>query len=142
MTKTTPAFSENDKNDQTPVDKVDAKKDATPDVKASSPEESSVDFVYVSNGDGTFDRVARSEVEARLASRPATAKQSRQYEPEPIKEPDEFYVHLADGSVERVAEPDLPTVAGSNAPNGHWERDGKVYVVTAIYPAETVVEGK
>jgi len=139
MTKTTPAFSENDKTGQ--ADKAEVKKDNA-DVKASSPEESSVDFVYVSNGDGTFDRVARSEVEARLASRPATAKQSRQYEPEPVKEPDEFYVHLADGSVERVAEPDLPTVAGSNAPNGHWERDGKVYVVTAIYPAETVVEGK
>lgn len=53
----------------------------------------------------------------------------------------EYYVHLADGSVRRVAEEDLPTTAGTNAAFGHWVKDGKVYTVIGIYPAEIEQKG-
>lgn len=52
------------------------------------------------------------------------------------------YVHLSDGTVERVKAEDIPTYVGSNAPHGHFERDGKLYVVTGVYPRESEVEKK
>lgn len=52
-------------------------------------------------------------------------------EPEP-----QSYIWLADGSVERVLDEDLPGHAGVGAENGHWERDGKVYQIVAVYPVE------
>lgn len=55
---------------------------------------------------------------------------------EPEVEP-EVYLHLADGSVERVKESEIPPHAGTNASLGHFKRDGFVYVVTGVYPVET-----
>jgi hypothetical protein len=51
------------------------------------------------------------------------------------------YVHLADGSVMRAYDKDLPSASGTNAPFGYWQRGNKVYDVIGIYPVETVVEG-
>lgn len=81
------------------------------------------------------------DTEAEAPEAPRTAKQSGAVRTatEPEREA-EYYVHLADGSVERVAESDLPTAAGADALNGYWQRDGKVYLVIAIHPTETTVK--
>jgi len=52
----------------------------------------------------------------------------------------QFYVHLANGQVLRVNESDLPSHAGSNAHNGHWQTGNKVYQVIGIYPVEDIVK--
>jgi len=71
-------------------------------------------------------------------ARKATAKQ-RKPEPEPEPDETEWYVHLADGTVERVAESDLPAHSGAQDPHGFWETDGKVLQVIGVYPVETTV---
>lgn len=50
------------------------------------------------------------------------------------------YVHLADGSVLRVFNEDLPGSSGAQNPFGHWQRENKVFEVIGIYPVESVVE--
>jgi hypothetical protein len=47
-----------------------------------------------------------------------------------------FYVHLANGDVERVAEEDLPIHSGTNAQFGFWQKNNKVYDVIGVYPVE------
>lgn len=51
------------------------------------------------------------------------------------------YVHLADGTVLRVLDKDIPVGAGTGSPYGFWQRENKVYHVIGVYPVETVVEG-
>lgn len=53
-----------------------------------------------------------------------------------------FYVWLADGNVIRVKQSDLPATAGTNAANGHWQIDDKVYLIVAVYPVEDIVKGE
>jgi len=63
--------------------------------------------------------------------------------PERVEEVDtepQFYVHLSDGSVMRCKGDDLPLGSGTNAPNGHWQRGNKVYLVIGVYPVEDTVE--
>lgn len=50
------------------------------------------------------------------------------------------YVWLADGSVLRVNDEDLPGASGAQNPFGHWQRGNKVYEVVGVYPAESTVE--
>jgi len=52
----------------------------------------------------------------------------------------QYYVHLANGTVLRVNEEDLPVRAGSNAANGHWQTGNKVYQVIGVYPVEDTVK--
>lgn len=54
----------------------------------------------------------------------------------------QFYVHLANGDVERVAESDLPVPAGTNHAQGIWTKDGKAYQVIGVYPVEDNVKGE
>jgi len=56
-----------------------------------------------------------------------------------IAEP-QSYVHLADGTVLRVNDTDIPASAGAGNPNGFWQRGNKVFHVVGVYPVETVVE--
>ncbi len=49
----------------------------------------------------------------------------------------EVYLHLADGSTERVKESEIPAHCGTNAPHGFFKRDGYVFLVTGVYPVET-----
>lgn len=73
------------------------------------------DQILATNGMGGFESVAAPTIESK----------------------EEFYVHLADGSVERVMRRDLPAASGTNAPNGYLIRDSKAYFVTGVYPVET-----
>ena len=52
------------------------------------------------------------------------------------------YVWLADGSVVRAYDADLPAGGGTGTPHGFWQRGDKVYQVVGVYPVESVVEGK
>lgn len=49
------------------------------------------------------------------------------------------YVHLADGSVIRAYDEDLPGSAGHGNANGFWQRGNKVYHIIGIHPVETEV---
>lgn len=61
---------------------------------------------------------------------------SRQVAVEPDVVP-QSYVWLADGSVVRCNDEDLPLGnSGTVAPNGHWEKDGKVLQIVGVYPVE------
>lgn len=44
------------------------------------------------------------------------------------------YVWLADGSVLRVKNEDIP--AGGHLTMGHWQRGDKVYQIVGVYPVE------
>jgi hypothetical protein len=52
----------------------------------------------------------------------------------------QYYVHLANGTVLRVDEEDLPARSGSNAHFGHWQTGNKVYQVIGVYPVEDTVK--
>jgi len=72
--------------------------------------------------------VKRDKVPAGLAT---------QDKPEPVVDDtaaDESYVWLADGSVLRVANADVPQ--GGHLTLGHWQRGDKVFQVVAVYPVE------
>ncbi len=86
------------------------------------PVEDEPEYVTIAASDGTTYRVPKS-----------IAVKGRK-EPEPEKET-EFYVHLADGSVEKVALSKVPSMSGTNAPYGHWEKDGNTLLVIGVYPA-------
>jgi hypothetical protein len=59
------------------------------------------------------------------------------------EEEPQSYVWLPNGEVLLVNDEDLPGVAGNQAQQGHWEKDGKVYTIVAVYPKETTIkEGK
>jgi hypothetical protein len=107
---------------------------ATVDVPATPQEPTPpVDYVYVEMPDGTYKAVPRSEVTPRTSTQDSPAVVAN-------KEPEaEYYVWLADGSVERVKESDLPSGHGSNNPFGHWQRKDKVLSVVGVYPVETTV---
>jgi hypothetical protein len=87
------------------------------------------DFIFVQMPDGKVRAVRKADVQAINAIDNADGTQN---EPE-----GEFYLWLADGSTERVKESKIPGFAGTNAPHGHFERDGKSYQIVGVYPVET-----
>jgi hypothetical protein len=106
---------------------------------AFAPETASEEYVYVRNDDGTFDRVRRSDIEPSTLDRAELSKQDRKVTGLDEKEP-EWYVHLSNGDVERVAESDLPGHEGTNAQQGHWVKDGHAFLVIGVYPVENEVK--
>lgn len=66
------------------------------------------------------------------ASKPEQPKAVVQEESKP-----QSYVWLADGSVLRANDEDLPGASGAQNPHGHWQKDGKVYEIVGVYPIET-----
>lgn len=80
---------------------------------------------------------------ASVKTSAASAEISKQDEVKPAEEENanpQFYVHLANGEVLRCEEDQLPVGGGTNAPNGHWVKDGKSFVVVGVYPAENEVK--
>jgi hypothetical protein len=74
---------------------------------------------------------------------PVSAEPVKQDRPVRKSEEDskpQSYVHLADGSVLRVNNEDLPGASGTFNPLGHWQRGNKVYEIVGIYDVESVVE--
>jgi hypothetical protein len=112
--------------------------DPTP-VDVAVPPEERVDQDQVDDvpfnepGAQTFDSAAGSR-------RPRLSKPNRRPTADEPQEEPEFYVHLANGDVERVAESDLPGNAGHGAAHGFWEKDNAVHYVTGVYPVETEVK--
>lgn len=93
------------------------------------------DYVYVTMPDGQTRAVPRADVQAAqkrdadsYAAGVAVANEGPQ---------EEFYVHLANGDVERVKSNDLPAYAGTNAANGYWDKDGHTHHIVGVYPVET-----
>jgi hypothetical protein len=77
----------------------------------------------------------------QIVDAPVTSKQDASATARAAEVPEaQFYVHLANGDVERVAESDLPTGAGTNHPNGQWTKDGNAFQVIGVYPVEDTVE--
>lgn len=76
-----------------------------------------------------------------LADNPTLAREMAAVAAKPVEpeEDPEQYVHLADGSIERLRLSQVPGFAGTNAPNGHFERDGKSFLIIGVYPVETGV---
>lgn len=94
-----------------------------------------VETILVKNPDGSYERVPRSQVEQTMrdqaAADAAAAKEAEE-------KPEEVYVHLANGEVDRAVLTDVPAVgAGTNAPFGFWEKDGKTHTIIGVYPVET-----
>lgn len=87
--------------------------------------------------DGSLTVVA----DAAIVDVPATVASEAPKPGSAAPEPEEhFYVHLANGEVRRVKQSDIPRPAGTNAPHGVWQESGKVYVITGVYPVETIVK--
>jgi len=91
-----------------------------------------IEYEFVRMPNGSIRAVAKDDIREA----PATSTQDTVVTQEKPKEDVHFYVHLADGSIERVKESDLPTPAGSNAVHGFWQREGKLYTVIGVYPVE------
>ena len=110
-------------------------------VEDAPPVDDTDEYEYVRLPDGELRAVRKSDIRD-VEERPATAKQDASaLQPATAQEPQEFYVHLSDGSVERVAEEDLPGAAGASHPLGFWQRNSKVYDVIGVYPVEAKAEG-
>lgn len=125
--------------EKTADDPVFADVAATEDMPSDDMPPSDDDFEFVRLPSGELRAVRKDQIR----DVPMTATQDAQRTaPEKPKEEEHFYVHLSDGSVERVKESDVPGHAGMNAPNGFWQRDGKLYMVTGVYPAEVTVKAE
>jgi hypothetical protein len=83
--------------------------------------------------DGSLTVVSNEQIKTLNAAADAAA-QAAADEPEPETE---YYVWLADGSVVRVKETDLPGHAGTNALHGFFKRDGFNFVIVGVYPVES-----
>lgn len=84
--------------------------------------------------DGSLRAVAKAsivQVEAPVTSVSEHVAQVQAQAPDEL-----FYVWLADGTVRKVKESDLPAPAGTNAPHGIWVEAGKTYVIAGVYPVE------
>jgi len=69
-----------------------------------------------------------------------TVKQDKPEVVEDANAKPQSYVWLADGSVLRVNDEDLPGASGAQCPNGHWQRGNNVYEIAFIFPTESVVK--
>lgn len=120
---------------QSPDSEPDNTKDLPVNTPESEPTEKSVppvtaqdDFVFVQMPDGQYRAVRKTDVQKIGAFDNADGT------PEvPVQD---VYVHLADGSVERVKENKLPGPAGTNSAFGYFERDGKMYDIIGVFPVE------
>jgi hypothetical protein len=109
-----------------PIKGNDAVPEVKPPTRPEEPTETTAKMETVATG--------------RTAPSNEPVKQDR---PEPKVDKDavpQSYVWLADGSVIRVNNEDLPGASSTFMPNGHWQRDDKVYEIVGIYPVESVVE--
>lgn len=89
-------------------------------------------YTFVRMPDGTVQAVSDADIKSFSAY-----EKPKSFVPD--ANPD-VYLHLADGSVERVKTSEAPLSAGTTAPNGFYIRDGKAYQVTGVYPVETAHE--
>lgn len=124
-----------DEHDPTPLmdemSTVDEPQVTDPESSASDDD----DYEFIRMPNGKVRAVPKSEIQ----DAPETSTQDAEVTVSQPKVVQHYYVHLADGSVERVKEDDLPTPAGTNAVMGYWQRDKKLYVVVGIYPVESNV---
>lgn len=77
-----------------------------------------------------------------MPTRQAPTELSVSDAPKPKVEKDtepKSYVHLADGTVLKCKNSDLPIGSG-DAPYGHWQRGNNVYLIIGVYPVEDTVE--
>lgn len=118
--------------DETPIEET------TPAEPVTDSETDEYEFVRLPGG--KIVAVPKSSVQD-ADERPATAKQDAAATAKVETPPQEFYVHLANGDVERVSEEDLPEHAGGTGDNRYWQRDGQVHTVIGIYPVETKANG-
>jgi hypothetical protein len=79
--------------------------------------------------DGSLVVVANDEIKSLNAAAAA--------QPEEPEAEAEYYLWLADGSVERVKESEVPGHAGTNALHGYFKRDGSNFVIVGVYPTES-----
>lgn len=93
------------------------------------------------NADAAAKNEAASTVDSgREAPSTDAVKQDR---PEPKVDKNatpQSYVWLADGSVLRVNNEDLPGASGTANPYGHWQRGNKVYEIVSIHGVESEIE--
>lgn len=85
--------------------------------------------------DETGEKAQKTVTTGRGAAPTTTSKseaKSRVQDEETIPQ---SYVWLANGEVLLVNDEDLPGASGAHNPHGHWEKDGTVYQVVAVYPA-------
>lgn len=94
-------------------------------------------FEYVRLPNGTVVAVPKGNIQEV----PATATQDAP--PAVLVEvvDPHFYVWLANGDVIRVKQSDLPAPAGTNAQFGHWQIEGKVFLIVNVVPVEDNVKG-
>ena len=105
----------------------------------AEPPAPATEYEFVRMPDGSIQAVAKADI--KDVSEIATATQNIAATAAPVKVDQHFYVWLADGSVVRVKESDLPVAAGTNATLGHWQRDNSVYQIVGVYPVEDIVKG-
>jgi hypothetical protein len=94
-------------------------------------------FEYVRLPNGTVVAVPKGDVQEV----PETATQAMPKAATIEVVDPHFYVWLANGEVIRVKQSDLPAPAGTNAQFGHWQIDGKVFLVVNVVPVEDNVKG-
>jgi hypothetical protein len=72
---------------------------------------------------------------------PTSTSKSEAPEPKVAEEvTPQSYVWLANGEVLLVENEDLPGGSGAANVHGHWQKDGKVFEIVAVYPAEENAE--
>jgi hypothetical protein len=117
----------------TPTDPINPDDGA---IDSAKPDPSSL-YDFVRLPDGSVHAVPKGQVHEAPATETQNIPAATMVElPE-----QQFYVHLADGSVVRVKQKDLPATGGTNATFGHWQREDKVYLVIGVYPVEDIVKG-
>lgn len=80
------------------------------------------------------DDVSRSDVAPSETSKPDVATRKDETEDKP-----QSYVWLANGTVKRCYNEDLPATGGGDF--GHWNEGDKVHTIVAVYPVEETVKG-
>lgn len=106
-----------------------------PDQNApSGPVPSDDEYVIVKTRDG-FEKMSRADFDAAISAQNTTPSAA----PDKPAEEEEFYVHLANGDVERVKRSELPGPAGTNAVYGYLIKDDAAHHIVGVYPAERKV---
>jgi hypothetical protein len=119
-----------------PAEKGELNSPEPPNLDENKPETvSSDDYDFVRMPDGTVRAVRKSDI-TDVSELPLTSRSEAPRTAVVEKPVQHFYVWLANGDIERVAEEDLPTGSGTNAPQGFWQKNGKVLMVVGIHPIE------
>lgn len=80
---------------------------------------------------------ARAVDTGRSAAPTEASKPEQPRHESKVEEKPQSYVWLANGEVVRCNNEDLPQNSGGTiAPHGHWQKDGKVYEIVAVYAVE------